>query len=160
MPSHFDIRIISTVANPRGSPANRIARREPQLQLHHAPTNLRHSPTIHSVPPLAIAAAVGRTCKTATSPPSLLTIMSSLAFYAFYGAACRWMQLSIQRRPHVLQAEAIAYPLYMTVCVGAGMYFDGIEDRHMAFLEQKKQSLLEKRRRREESDRALAGDSS
>ncbi|EPS39249.1 hypothetical protein H072_6976 [Dactylellina haptotyla CBS 200.50] len=85
--------------------------------------------------------------------------MSSLLFYGFFGAATRFVQLGIQKRPHYFPSEAVAYPLYMSVAIGAGLYLDGMEERYMGILEQKKQSLLEKRARRDETERALSGSS-
>ncbi|KAK6526821.1 hypothetical protein TWF281_010019 [Arthrobotrys megalospora] len=84
--------------------------------------------------------------------------MSSIAFYAFFGAATRFMQLGIQKRPHHLPSEAVAYPLYMSVCVGIGMWLDSVEDKHMALLQDRKKLLIEKRARREEELRAFARD--
>ncbi|EGX53844.1 hypothetical protein TWF569_007663 [Orbilia oligospora] len=84
--------------------------------------------------------------------------MSSIAFYAFFGAAARFMQLGIQKRPHYLPSEAIAYPLYMSISIGAGLWLDSVEDKHMALLQDRKKVLIEKRARREEELRSFARD--
>ncbi|KAK6533401.1 hypothetical protein TWF694_002347 [Orbilia ellipsospora] len=80
---------------------------------------------------------------------------SSILFYAFFGAATRFVQLGIQRRPHYPPSERLAYPLYMSVAIAAGLYLDSIEERHAAILEDRKKSLLEKRARREEMESAI-----
>jgi len=74
-------------------------------------------------------------------------IVGSLAGYFAFGAAVRWVQLGIQWRPYTAAHDLWGYPGYGAVAAGIGYFLIGMEERQMAILNDRKNLLLEKRKR-------------
>ena len=67
------------------------------------------------------------------------------------GIAVRAWQLGIEMRP--LLHNMWAYPTFASVGAGFGYYLEGLTQRHRGILEDQKERLLEKRKRRDEKER-------
>lgn len=71
------------------------------------------------------------------------------------GIATRFLQLGIEMRPFFQRGALWVYPLFAGVGGSFGYWMKGVEDRQFKLLQQRKEILIEKRRRRAERD-ALA----
>ena len=70
----------------------------------------------------------------------------------FAGLAVRFWQLGIEMRPFFNKESLWVYPVYAGVGGSVGYWLMGVEQRQVRFLNQRRESLLEKRRRRAERD--------
>ncbi len=68
------------------------------------------------------------------------------------GVAVRLWQLGIEMRPFFNRESLWAYPVFAGAGAGFGYWLDGVDKRQIAVLQEKKLSLLEKRRRRLERE--------
>lgn len=68
------------------------------------------------------------------------------------GAAVRLWQLGIEMRPFFAKSSLAAYPLFMGCGAAFGYWLQGVEERQIALLQNRKDRLLEKRRRRAERE--------
>lgn len=64
------------------------------------------------------------------------------------GVAVRLWQLGIEMRPFFNKQSLWVYPVYAGLGGGVGYWLMGVEQRQVAFLNERRESLLEKRRRR------------
>jgi hypothetical protein len=72
------------------------------------------------------------------------------------GVATRFLQLGIEMRPFFQRGSLWAYGLFAGIGGSFGYWLKGVEDRQMKMLRQRKQILIEKRRRRDEREAAEA----
>lgn len=61
--------------------------------------------------------------------------------------AIRWWQLGIEMRPFLARETLWHYPLYATVTGSFGYWLVGVGERQTSYLNQRRESLLEKRKR-------------
>ena len=71
------------------------------------------------------------------------------------GFAARWMQLGIQQYRPFARDKLWGYPVYGAVAAGVGYWLEGVEQRQMKMLNDRKESLLAKRARAAEREREL-----
>src|SRR5205085_4885363 len=71
------------------------------------------------------------------------------------GIATRFLQLSIEMRPFFQRGSLWVYTLFAGVGGSFGYWLKGVEDRQMKMLQQRKEILIEKRRRRAEREAGL-----
>ncbi|KAK2745259.1 hypothetical protein FQN57_003954 [Myotisia sp. PD_48] len=71
-------------------------------------------------------------------------------FWSGFGVAVRLWQLGIEMRPFFNKESLWVYPLFATVGGSFGYWLQGVESRQLKMLTERKQMLLEKRRRRAE----------
>jgi hypothetical protein len=74
----------------------------------------------------------------------------------FTGIATRCVQLGIEMRPFFQRGSLWVYTLFAGVGGSFGYWMKGVEDRQMKMLQQRKEIIIEKRRRRAEREVALA----
>jgi hypothetical protein len=75
------------------------------------------------------------------------------------GIAVRLWQLGIEMRPILAKESLWVYPLFAGVGGSFGYWMQGVESRQLKMLAQRREAILEKRRRRdqrEESEGVLA----
>jgi hypothetical protein len=75
------------------------------------------------------------------------------------GIAVRLWQLGIEMRPILAKESLWVYPLFAGVGGSFGYWVQGVESRQLKMLAQRREAILEKRRRRdqrEESEGVLA----
>ena len=70
------------------------------------------------------------------------------------GIATRFAQLGIEMRPFFQRGTLWVYPLFASIGGSFGYWLKGVEDRQVKLLQQRKEILIEKRRRRGERDAA------
>lgn len=70
------------------------------------------------------------------------------------GVATRFMQLGIEMRPFFQRGALWVYPLFATIGGSFGYWLQGVDQRQMRMLHQRKQLVIEKRRRRDEREAA------
>lgn len=68
--------------------------------------------------------------------------------------AVRWWQLGIEMRPFFGRETLWQYPLYAAVTGSFGYWLMGVEERQTNYLAQRREALLEKRRRHAIADGA------
>jgi len=73
-------------------------------------------------------------------------------FWSGFGIAVRLWQLGIEMRPLFNKESLWVYPLFATVGGSFGYWLEGVESRQLKILADRKEMLLEKRRRRVERD--------
>lgn len=61
--------------------------------------------------------------------------------------AVRWWQLGIEMRPFFARDTILHYPVYATVTGSFGYWLMGVEQRQINYLNQRREVLLEKRKR-------------
>ncbi len=71
------------------------------------------------------------------------------------GIATRFVQLGIEMRPFFQRGGLWVYPLFASIGGSFGYWLKGVEDRQVKLLQQRKEIIIEKRRRR--AERELAG---
>ncbi|CAG8972038.1 hypothetical protein HYALB_00004902 [Hymenoscyphus albidus] len=71
-------------------------------------------------------------------------------FWSGFGIAVRVWQLGIEKRPFFNRGSLWAYPLFGGVGGSFGYWMMGVEERQQAILGARRQSLLEKRARRDQ----------
>lgn len=70
------------------------------------------------------------------------------------GIAVRLWQLGIEMRPLLNKESLWVYPLFAGVGGSFGYWLQGVEDRQLKILAERREALLEKRRRRDEREKA------
>ena len=68
------------------------------------------------------------------------------------GVATRLGQLAIEMRPFFQRGGLWVYPMFAGIGGSFGYWLKGVEDRQMKMLAQRKQIVIEKRRRRAERE--------
>ena len=68
------------------------------------------------------------------------------------GLAVRFWQLGIEMRPFFIKESLWAYPLFAGVGASFGYWLTGVEQRQLQMLSERRESLIEKRRRRAERE--------
>lgn len=71
------------------------------------------------------------------------------------GIAVRFWQLGIEMRPFFNKESLWAWPVYAAVGGSFGYWMLGVEQRQMAILAERRQMLLDKRKRRDEREKAV-----
>ncbi|NJR31385.1 hypothetical protein HC762_01230 [bacterium] len=82
----------------------------------------------------------------------MIFLLTGLTFRALTGIATRFLQLGIEMRPFFQRGSLWVYTLFAGVGGSFGYWMKGVEDRQMKMLQQRKEILIEKRRRRAERD--------
>lgn len=70
------------------------------------------------------------------------------------GVATRLMQLGIEMRPFFQRGGLIWYPVFGSIGASFGWWLTGVEQRQVQMLQQRKNILVEKRKRRAEREAA------
>jgi hypothetical protein len=70
------------------------------------------------------------------------------------GIAVRFWQLGIEMRPFFNKESLWAYPVFAAAGGSFGYWLTGVENRQLTLLAQRRQSILEKRKRRAERESA------
>lgn len=84
---------------------------------------------------------------------NLFNISSSYLTIGFsLGIAVRLWQLGIEMRPFFNKESLWVYPLFATVGGSFGYWLQGVESRQLRMLADRKDMLMEKRRRRAERE--------
>lgn len=73
------------------------------------------------------------------------------------GLIVRFWQLGIEMRPFFVRNSLWIYPLYGGIGASFGYWLQGVEDKQMRYLQDAKNRLLEKRKRRAERENGLKG---
>lgn len=71
------------------------------------------------------------------------------------GLIARFWQLGIEMRPFFIRNKLWIYPVYGGIGASFGYWLQGVEDKQIRYLQDAKQSLLEKRRRRAERENGV-----
>lgn len=85
-------------------------------------------------------------------PLSLLTLTASPT-----GIAVRLWQLGIEMRPILAKESLWVYPLFAGVGGSFGYWLQGVESRQLKMLAQRREAILEKRRRRDQREEKPEG---
>lgn len=73
--------------------------------------------------------------------------MSKVLGWAAFGVAVRWWQLGIEMRPYFAKETLWHYPVYAGITGSFGYWLMNVEERQIKYLNERKEALLEKRRR-------------
>lgn len=76
-------------------------------------------------------------------------MVHKVLFWGGFGIAVRLWQLGIEMRPIFAKEALWAYPLFAGVGGSFGYWLQGVEDRQLKVLAQRREAILEKRRRRD-----------
>ena len=76
------------------------------------------------------------------------------------GVAARFLQLGIEMRPFFNKESLWVWPLFAGVGGSFGYWLTGVEGRQMAILAERREALLDKRRRRAEREAAVSNSKS
>jgi len=79
-------------------------------------------------------------------------MVHKVLFWSGFGLAVRFWQLGIGMRPFFNKESLWAYPVYATVGGSFGYWLTGVEGRQFKLLADRRDRLLEKRRKRAERD--------
>jgi len=79
-------------------------------------------------------------------------MVHKILFFAGFGIATRFVQLGIEMRPFFQRGTLWVYPLFASIGGSFGYWLKGVEDRQVKLLHQRKEILVEKRRRRAERE--------
>ncbi|KAI0881048.1 uncharacterized protein GGS22DRAFT_173207 [Annulohypoxylon maeteangense] len=79
-------------------------------------------------------------------------MISRTLFWAGFGVAVRFWQLGLEMRPLFNRGSLWAYPVFAGVGGSFGYWLQGVDERQVAVLEERKQALLEKRSRKAARD--------
>ncbi|KAL9087679.1 MAG: hypothetical protein Q9159_003491 [Coniocarpon cinnabarinum] len=74
--------------------------------------------------------------------------MHKILLWSGFGVAVRLWQLGIEMRPFFNRQSLWVYPVYAGLGGSVGYWLTGVEQRQVAFLNERREALLEKRRRR------------
>jgi hypothetical protein len=86
------------------------------------------------------------------SPAKLLVSRPRNHLIPSTGVATRLLQLGIEMRPFFQRGGLWVYPMFAGIGGSFGYWLKGVEDRQMKMLAQRKQIVVEKRRRRAERE--------
>ncbi|KAE8358304.1 hypothetical protein BDV27DRAFT_137929 [Aspergillus caelatus] len=84
-----------------------------------------------------------------TMSPSRIGL-SDLPLTVHPGIAVRLWQLGIEMRPILAKESLWVYPLFAGVGSSFGYWLQGVEDRQLKILAQRREAIIEKRRRRDQ----------
>ncbi|KAI4205139.1 MAG: hypothetical protein LQ348_001201 [Seirophora lacunosa] len=84
-------------------------------------------------------------------------MVHKILFWSGFGVAVRLWQLGIEMRPLLARESLWVYPIFAGVGGSFGYWMSGVERRHVEVLADRKNRLLEKRKRRAEREAAAAG---
>ncbi|KAK5947622.1 hypothetical protein PMZ80_001775 [Knufia obscura] len=84
-------------------------------------------------------------------------MVHKILFWSCFGIATRFAQMGIEMRPFFQRGSLWVYPLFASIGGSFGYWLKGVEDRQMKMLQQRKELVIEKRRRRAERE-GTAGD--
>ncbi|OQE23852.1 hypothetical protein PENSTE_c008G06524 [Penicillium steckii] len=79
-------------------------------------------------------------------------MVHKVLFWSGFGIAVRLWQLGIEMRPMFCKDALWAYPLFASVGGSFGYWLQGVEQRQLKMLAQRREAILEKRRRRDERE--------
>ncbi|KAF7113615.1 hypothetical protein CNMCM5793_002971 [Aspergillus hiratsukae] len=82
-------------------------------------------------------------------------MVHKVLFWGGFGIAVRLWQLGIEMRPILAKESLWVYPLFAGVGGSFGYWLQGVEDRQLKILAQRREAILEKRRRRDEREGAM-----
>ncbi|KAK3712019.1 hypothetical protein LTR37_009331 [Vermiconidia calcicola] len=82
-------------------------------------------------------------------------MVNKVFFWTGFGLIVRFWQLGIEMRP--FHQQLWAYSIYGGLGASFGYWLQGVEDKQMRYLSNTRDRLLEKRRRRAETDGAEQG---
>ncbi|EXJ84265.1 hypothetical protein A1O3_04932 [Capronia epimyces CBS 606.96] len=83
-------------------------------------------------------------------------MVHKILFWAGFGIATRFVQLGIEMRPFFQRGALWVYPLFAGIGGSFGYWMQGVEARQLKMLRQRKELLIEKRRRRAERETAAS----
>ncbi|KAI9883489.1 MAG: hypothetical protein M1823_004735 [Watsoniomyces obsoletus] len=81
--------------------------------------------------------------------------MHKVLFWTSFGIAVRLWQLGLEMRPLFNRESLWAYPLFGGIGGSFGYWLLGVENRQMNILGERRNRLIEKRRRRAEREKEL-----
>ncbi|KZF26645.1 hypothetical protein L228DRAFT_243142 [Xylona heveae TC161] len=84
-------------------------------------------------------------------------MVHKILFWSGFGIAVRFWQLGMELRPFFNKESLWAYPVFAAAGGSFGYWLTGVEQRQFKILQDRKDSLLEKRKRRAEREAAEAG---
>ncbi|KAK2755125.1 hypothetical protein FQN54_006654 [Arachnomyces sp. PD_36] len=84
-------------------------------------------------------------------------MVHKVLFWSGFGIAVRLWQLGIEMRPLFNRESLWVYPLFAGVGGSFGYWMQGVESRQLKILAERKNSLLEKRKRRAEREAVEGG---
>jgi len=79
-------------------------------------------------------------------------MVHKILFWSGFGLAVRFWQLGIEMRPFFNKESLWAYPFFAAVGGSFGYWMTGVEQRQLLILTERRNALLEKRRRRAERE--------
>ncbi|KAI9678618.1 MAG: hypothetical protein M1817_005675 [Caeruleum heppii] len=79
-------------------------------------------------------------------------MVSKILFWAGWGVTVRFFQLGLEMRPFFNKESLFAYPAYAGIGGSFGYWLAGVEERQYKILYDRRERLLEKRRRRAERE--------
>ncbi|KAF2489944.1 putative NADH-ubiquinone oxidoreductase 14 kDa subunit [Lophium mytilinum] len=79
-------------------------------------------------------------------------MVHKILFWSGFGVAIRLWQLGIEMRPMFNRESLWVYPIYATVGGSFGYWLTGVEGRQFKVLADRRDRLLEKRRRSKEQE--------
>lgn len=85
---------------------------------------------------------------------SVAVITLSNLSHLLLGIVTRFLQLGLEMRPFFQRGSLWVYTLFAGVGGSFGYWLKGVEDRQMKMLQQRKEIIIEKRRRRAEREAA------
>ncbi|KAL9090330.1 MAG: hypothetical protein Q9165_005364 [Trypethelium subeluteriae] len=80
-------------------------------------------------------------------------MVHKILFWSSFGLGVRFWQLGLEMRPFFTRDTMWAYPIFAGVGGAFGYWLQGVEERQFQILTDRRDSLLEKRRRRAERER-------
>ncbi|MCJ1354111.1 MAG: hypothetical protein MMC33_004098 [Icmadophila ericetorum] len=83
-------------------------------------------------------------------------MVHKVLFWSGFGLAVRFWQLGIEMRPFFNKESLWAYPVFAGAGASFGYWMMGVEQRQLKILADRRDGLLEKRRRRAEREAAAA----
>ncbi|KAJ5161488.1 hypothetical protein N7492_006880 [Penicillium capsulatum] len=79
-------------------------------------------------------------------------MVHKVLFWSGFGIAVRLWQLGIEMRPILAKESLWVYPLFAGVGGSFGYWLQGVESRQLKMLAQRREAILEKRRRRDQRE--------
>ncbi|MCJ1247363.1 hypothetical protein MMC30_004577 [Trapelia coarctata] len=79
-------------------------------------------------------------------------MVHKILFWSGFGLAVRFWQLGMEMRPFFNKESLWAYPVFAAVGGSFGYWMTGVEHRQLQVLTERRNALLEKRRRRAERE--------
>ncbi|KAL8920136.1 MAG: hypothetical protein Q9172_004646 [Xanthocarpia lactea] len=84
-------------------------------------------------------------------------MVHKILFWSGFGVAVRLWQLGIEMRPFFIKEGLWAYPVFAGFGASFGYWLTGVEQRQMQVLADRRDRLLEKRKRRADREAAELG---